>query len=224
VIGHTAETFFLLRQFVRRNVKTGGSPMPMAYTHYGWAATPSSAAAPEIPSDEVFRQIADGSHHAMRTLFERHCVPIYRWLLRIAGDAAVAEDLLSDVFFDVWQNAARFKGRSSGSTWLLAIARNKAQSAARRGEHHGELASTVAQSPNDPELVVQKKSREEVLRHSLARLSPQHGEVMDLVYYHGKSIKEIADIVGINEAAVKQRMLNARKQLAELRARTRQLA
>jgi DNA-directed RNA polymerase specialized sigma24 family protein len=47
---------------------------------------------------------------------------------------------------------------------------------------------------------------------------------MDLVYYHGKSIKEIADIVGINEAAVKQRMLNARKQLAELRARTRQLA
>jgi RNA polymerase sigma-70 factor, ECF subfamily len=72
--------------------------------------------------------------------------------------------------------------------------------------------------------VVQKKSREEVLRHSLARLSPQHGEVMDLVYYHGKSIKEIADIVGINEAAVKQRMLNARKQLAELRARTRQLA
>jgi RNA polymerase sigma-70 factor, ECF subfamily len=128
------------------------------------------------------------------------------------------------VLFDVWRNAARFKGRSSGSTWLLAIARNKAQSAARRGEHHGELASTVAQSPNDPELVVQKKSREEVLRHSLARLSPQHGEVMDLVYYHGKSIKEIADIVGINEAAVKQRMLNARKQLAELRARTRQLA
>ena len=73
-------------------------------------------------SDEVFRRIADGDLLSMRTLFARHRVPIYRWLLRIVGDAAKAEDLLRDVFLDVWRNAASFEGRSSVSTWLLTIA------------------------------------------------------------------------------------------------------
>jgi RNA polymerase sigma-70 factor, ECF subfamily len=50
----------------------------------------------------------------------------------------------------------------------------------------------------------------------LARLSPEHGEVIDLVYYHGKSVKEVAEITGINEATVKTRMFYVRKKLAEL--------
>jgi RNA polymerase sigma-70 factor, ECF subfamily len=64
--------------------------------------------------------------------------------------------------------------------------------------------------------VLQKKNRAEVLRQSLARLSPKHGEIIDLVYYHGKSVKEVAEIVGISEATVKTRMFYARKKLAEL--------
>jgi RNA polymerase sigma-70 factor, ECF subfamily len=50
--------------------------------------------------------------------------------------------------------------------------------------------------------VLQKKNRAELLRQSLARLSPEHGEVIDLVYYHGKSVKEVAEIIGISEATV----------------------
>ena len=64
--------------------------------------------------------------------------------------------------------------------------------------------------------MLQKRNREELLRRSLARLSPEHGEVIDLVYYHGKSVKEVAEIVGVNEATVKTRMFYARKNLAEL--------
>jgi RNA polymerase sigma-70 factor, ECF subfamily len=64
--------------------------------------------------------------------------------------------------------------------------------------------------------VLQKKNRAELLRQSLARLSPEHGEVIDLVYYHGKSVKEVAEIIGISEATVKTRMFYARKKLAEL--------
>jgi RNA polymerase sigma-70 factor (ECF subfamily) len=155
----------------------------------------------------------------MRTLFARHRVAIYRWLLRLVGDEALAEDLLSDVFLDVWRKAASFGGRSSVSTWLLAIARYKGLSARRRrtdAELNDELASSVADPSDDPELVLQKRNREELLRRSLARLSPEHGEVIDLVYYHGKSVKEVAEIVGINEATVKTRMFYARKKLAEL--------
>ena len=63
---------------------------------------------------------------------------------------------------------------------------------------------------------MQKKDRAELLRQSLAKLSREHGEVIDLVYYHGKSVKEVAEIIGINEATVKTRMFYARKKLAEL--------
>ena len=196
--------------------------MAVAYAHRGWAAAPlARAAAPEIPSDEVFGRIANGDQLAMRTLFRRHRLAIYRWLVRMAGDAGVAENLLSDVFLDVWRNAASFKG-CPVSTWLLAIARHKALSA--RGsrphaERNDEIASTVADEPsNDPELALQKKGRAEALRHALARLSPEHGEVVDLVYYHSKSVKEVAEIVGIDEATVKTRMFYARRQLAGLAA------
>jgi RNA polymerase sigma-70 factor, ECF subfamily len=195
--------------------------MTVAYSQTGWAAaSPARAAATETFSDDVLiRRIAHGDQLAMRTLFARHRLPIYRWLLRLVGDETLADDLVSDVFLDVWCKAASFERRSSVSTWLLAIARHKALSARRRRtdvELNAELASTVADPADNPELVLQKKNREELLRHSLARLSPEHGEVIDLTYYHGKSIKEVAEIIGINEATVKSRTFYARKRLADL--------
>jgi RNA polymerase sigma-70 factor (ECF subfamily) len=105
------------------------------------------------------------------------------------------------------------------STWLLAIARYKALSARRRridAELDARTAFTIADPADDPEAALQKKKRSELLRDSLAQLSPEHSEVIDLVYYHGKSVKEVADIVGIAEATVKTRMFYARKKLAEL--------
>ena len=195
--------------------------MTMACSQTGWAAaSPARAAATDTFSDDVLiERIANGDQLAMRTLYARHRVMIYRWLLRLAGDQTSAEDLLSDVFLDVWRKAASFEGRSSVSTWLLAIARHKALSARRRRtdmELDKELASTVVDPADNPELALQKKSRENLLRHCLAQLSPQHSEVIDLAYYHGKSIKEIAEIVGINEATVKSRAFYARKKLAQL--------
>jgi RNA polymerase sigma-70 factor, ECF subfamily len=195
--------------------------MSIACTRMGRvAALPAEAAAPETFSDEtLIRRIADGDQLAMRTLFGRRRVPVYRWLLRLVGDEALAEDLLSDVFLDVWRQAASFEARSSVSTWLLAIARYKALSARRRrtdAELVEKIASRVADPADDPEVVLQKKTRAELLRHSLARLSQEHGEVIDLVYFHGKSVKEVADIVGIAAATVKTRMFYARKNLADL--------
>src|SRR5690349_2162689 len=200
--------------------------MTLACSRTGWpTASPGRAAAAEALSDDVLiRRIANADQPAMRMLFARHRIAIYRWLVRLVGDEGLAEDLLSDVFFDVWRNARSFEGRSSVSTWLLAIARHKALSARRRTqvavELDDELAWTMADPADNPELLLEKKDREQLLRRSLARLSPEHGEVIDLTYYHGKSIKEIAEIVGINEATVKSRTFYARKRLAQLVAAT----
>src|SRR6202040_3574265 len=143
--------------------------MSIACTRMGRvAALLAQPAAPETSSDEMLiRRIAGGDQLAMRTLFCRHRVALYRWLLRLVGDETFAEDLLSDVFLDVWRQAASFEARSSVSTWLLAIARHKALSAWRR-RADAELDDELASSLVDPADVLQKKNRAEVLRQSLA--------------------------------------------------------
>ena len=185
------------------------------------AAVPAVAAtAGETSSDAILvNRIAAGDRLAMQALFARHRTPVYRWLLRFVSNETLAEDLLSEVFLDVWRKAASFEARSSVSTWLLAIARFKALSARRRRtdvELDEKIASRVADPSDDPEVALQKKTRAELLRHSLAGLSPEHGEVIDLVYFHGKSIKEVSEIVGIATATVKTRMFYARKKLADV--------
>jgi RNA polymerase sigma-70 factor (ECF subfamily) len=196
--------------------------MRLAFTRAGSAAASASARAVTKTSssdDILIKRIAAGDQLAMRTLFARYRVPLYRFVLRMAPDAALAEDILSDVFFDVWRQASRFEGRSAVSTWLLSIARFKAFSALRRrreAELDGEVASAIADPADDPEVAMEKKSTGELLRRSLASLPPEQGAVIDLVYYHGKTVAEVADIVGANEATVKTRMFYARRKLAEL--------
>jgi RNA polymerase sigma-70 factor (ECF subfamily) len=144
---------------------------------------------------------------------------LYRFVLRIVRDPALAEDILSEVFLAVWRRAPQFEARSQVSTWLLAIARYKAIDALRR-RHESALDETMAEGiadpADDPEVALQKKDRAEVLRDSLAALSPEHAEVIDLVYYHGKPVAEVARIVGAPEATVKTRMFYARKRLSQL--------
>jgi RNA polymerase sigma-70 factor (ECF subfamily) len=174
----------------------------------------------QATSDEVLiGRIAGGDKLAMQVLFARHHVRVYRFVLRLVSDASLAEDLISEVFLDVWRQAGRFEGRSAVSTWLLAIARFKALSAMRRRpeeELDEEAAAAIADPGDDPEVAVQKKDTSEALRQCLTALSPEHREVIDLVYYHEKSVEEVAAIVGIPENTVKTRMFYARKKLAEL--------
>ena len=164
-------------------------------------------------------RIAGGDQLAMRALFARHQTGVYRWLRRFVPDEALAEDLLSEVFLDVWRQAGSFQARSSVSTWLFAIARNKALSARRRrvdSELDDDFALSICDPADNPEASLLKKGRAELLRRSLAKLSRKHREVLDLVYYHGKSVKEVAAIASIPEATVKTRMFHARRRLAEL--------
>jgi RNA polymerase sigma-70 factor (ECF subfamily) len=171
-------------------------------------------------SDEVLvGRIAQGDRLAMQVLFARHHVRVYRFVLRFVRNEASAEDLISEVFLDVWRQADRFEGRSAVSTWLLAIARFKALSSMRRKpdeELDEEAAGAIEDTSDTPEVSLQKKDKSGLLRKCLEQLSREHREVIDLVYYHEKSIEEVAEIVGIPEATVKTRMFYARKKLSGL--------
>jgi RNA polymerase sigma-70 factor, ECF subfamily len=182
--------------------------------------TSRSLSAKLSASDEdLIGRIAHGDRLAMQVLFARHQVRLYRFVLRFVGSQAAAEDVISEVFLDVWRQADRFEGRSAVSTWLLAIARFKALSSMRRKpdeELDEETAGAIEDSSDDPEVAFQKKDKGEVLRACVQKLSPEHREVIDLVYYHEQSVEDVARIVGIPEATVKTRMFYARKQMSEL--------
>src|SRR5947209_3414643 len=174
----------------------------------------------QATSDEVLiSRIATGDRLAMQVLYARHHDRVYRFVLRLVGNPTTAEDLISDVFLDVWRQAGKFEARSAASTWLLAIARFKALSAMRRKpeeELDEDTAGAIEDPSDDPEIAAQKRDKSEILRKCLSALSADHREIVDLVYYHEKSVEEVAGIVGIPEATVKTRMFYARKKLSEL--------
>ena len=74
----------------------------------------------------LLKSVINGNEDALRVLFTRHNVQIYRFVLRLTGNRSIAEEIVSDVFLEAWRHAARFGMRFQVSTWLLAIARNKA--------------------------------------------------------------------------------------------------
>jgi RNA polymerase sigma-70 factor (ECF subfamily) len=172
-------------------------------------------------SDEaLIGKVAAGNRLAMQVLFARHHTRVYRFILRLVGNPAVAEDLTSDVFLTVWQQADRFEARSALTTWLLAIARYKALAELRRSTDTSsdDQAVDVSDPAADPEAACEIKHRGEILRKCLTRLSREHREIIDLVYYHEKSVQEVATILGIPGNTVKTRMFYARRKLSELLA------
>jgi RNA polymerase sigma-70 factor, ECF subfamily len=168
----------------------------------------------------LIAKVAAGNRLAMQVLFARHHARVYRFILRLLGSEAAAEDLTSEVFLGVWRHAHRFEARSSVTTWLLAIARYKALAELRRRPQLAceEAAAQTSDPADDPEATFAIKHRGEIVRDCLGRLSRRHREVIDLVYYHGKSVQETAAILGIPGNTVKTRMFHARKNLSELLA------
>jgi RNA polymerase sigma-70 factor, ECF subfamily len=171
-----------------------------------------------VSDEDLIKQIATGNRLALEALYGRHRVKLYRFLVRLAKNETAAEDILIDVFFDVWQQAGRFEARSTASTWLFAIARFKALSARRECQHLelGPDEDIIEDPSDDPEAFTQKVDKRKIIQRCLKLLSVPHREVIDLVYYHEKSIKEVGEILGIPDNTVKTRMFHARKRLSDL--------
>jgi RNA polymerase sigma-70 factor (ECF subfamily) len=182
---------------------------------------PVQATAQDTSDETLVAQIAQRDKHALQLLYSRHHVRIYRFALRFLNDEAAAEDTVSEVFIDVWRQAERFEGRSQVTTWLLAIARNKALSLLRRRsseELDDEVAEFIEDPSDNPETAMLKSQRASVLQDCLTQLSPAHREIVDLVYYHEKSVEEVAEIISVPANTVKTRMFYARKRIGELMA------
>ena len=175
--------------------------------------------AAERSDDSLISAIARGDKLSLKVLYGRHNVRVYRFALRVTRDELLAEDVVSEVFLHAWRGAKSFQSKSKVSTWLLAIAHNKAKDALQRRRHEylsDDDAAAIEDPADNPEATWSKKERGALLQECLAKLPAAQREVIDLVYYHHKSVEEVAQIVGAQASTVKTRMFYARSRLAEM--------
>lgn len=167
----------------------------------------------------LLQRMAGGDRAALQTLFARHYTRVYRFAMRQVRSEELAEEIANDVFLESWRQAGRFEGRSAVSTWLLAIAYNKARMALRSRKPHisdDDYLADVPDAADNPETVKLKADKARAIRLLTERLSPDQRAVIDLVYYHEKGLREVAEILDIPENTVKTRLFHARKRLADL--------
>ncbi len=168
----------------------------------------------EVVNEEqaLMRRLAHRDRQAMGEFYSRFSQPLFAYLVRLIGDPAVAEELLQETMLLAWQKASTFRGDSRPSTWLFGIARNLARNAQRRSQ-----PSTVSledeTSLAGSEGVASPAGRRLDLVQALARLSPEHREVVQLVLVQGFTYDEAAHIVGCPVGTVKSRLFYARRQL-----------
>src|SRR3978361_1930718 len=132
------------------------------------AAAHQGIIAAQTTSDEMLLEaIAEGDRHAMHVLYSRHNVRVYRFILRMVRDTTTAEDLVSQVFLDVWRTAGQFEGRAQVSTWLLSIARFKALTALRQRRHEDidlDEVLDIADDADTPEASLDRSNHKAILR------------------------------------------------------------
>ncbi len=182
-----------------------------------------SAAAP--PSDweglediELIEEAARGEVDALSALYDRFSGLLLTMAFRMLGDRAMAEDLVHDVFMEVWRNASRYdRSRGSVRTWVLVRLRSRALDRLRSASARREVPTDdvtpreAAPEVEDPALQPDRAA----IRHALAELPDEQRTVLELSYFHGLSSSEIAERMGTPLGTVKSRTAAA---LAKLRS------
>jgi RNA polymerase sigma-70 factor (ECF subfamily) len=171
------------------------------------------------PEQLLIQRIAEGSREAFEQLYRTWQTRLFRYLLRMVGDSGTAEELTNDTMVAAWKAAPSFKGQSKVSTWLFAIARNKALNSLRRRQPETvevEEAMAVASASGGQEQSVSRDRLQSTMKDALQQLSPDHREVMELTFYQELSYQEIAEIMQCPVNTVKTRMFYAKKKLQEI--------
>ena len=180
----------------------------------------STQDAPKPSEIELVARTAAGDSGALAELYDRFSGMLLGLATKILGDRSDAEEVLQEVFVQVWRQAGRYQsGRSSVSTWLVLITRSRAIDRLRtRNVKLRTAVEAHRENPNrhtSPEGVgnVLRDERRSRLRQELASLPPEQREVLEMAYYRGMTQREVAQATGAPLGTVKTRTLLAMKKL-----------
>jgi len=156
---------------------------------------------------EVLQRFEAGDLDAFESLFRQHQRDVYRWIVRIVRDPAVAEDLTVETFWRMHRRHAGFHPDANFAPWLRRIARNVALDHLRRRRPYVELRDEIA-AEQKPDSAVQAQTRV-ALRKAFAELPPRLRVVAQLGLVEDETYPEIAEALGISAGAAKTRMFRA---------------
>jgi len=172
----------------------------------------------------MLARVVERDQAAHRVIFERYYKRVLSFVRRRLGDDGLAEEVTTDVFFEVWRNAAAYRGESPVTTWIFGIANLKALSARRyfaqprRASVRITSDDAMARFPDPASQVDALTARQDLSRlvRAIERLPEGHRDVLRLAFLEGFSYPEIAERLDISEANVKTRVNRARSRLRNL--------
>lgn len=179
------------------------------------------------PSDEHLMQaFAGGDARAFETLYDRHALPVWRFVRRSLPDASVADDLVQDVWFTLVRHAPQYEVRAKFRTWLFTLAHHRLADHWRTHKQHASLdaetedgaalAETLAaESGFGPERRLSSREQAQALLDALADLPAAQREAFLLQAEGGLSLAEIAQATGVTQETAKSRLRYARARLRE---------
>jgi RNA polymerase sigma-70 factor (ECF subfamily) len=179
------------------------------------------ASANDDPEAALLARVARGDRAALRKLYDRLSGQALAVALRILGARGEAEEVVQDVFVEVWTRASLFTvARGRGRVWVLSIARNRAIDRLRSRDAAGRAVRGAEGEPEPPpvtplESAEQRETRQRI-QHALAALSPEQRSVLELGYFEGLSQSEMAERLGEPLGTIKSRVRLALEKLAQL--------
>ncbi|MDP3835394.1 MAG: RNA polymerase sigma factor [Hydrogenophaga sp.] len=178
-----------------------------------------------VPADETLMQaFAAGDARAFETLYDRHALPVWRFVQRSVRDAALADDLVQDVWFSLVRQAPQYEPRARFRTWLFTLAHHRMVDHWRTHKAHASLDAETedgaalvdtlaADSGFGPVRQLQSREQAQALLDALAALPLPQREAFLLQAEGGLSLAEIAQATGVNAETAKSRLRYARERL-----------
>ena len=166
----------------------------------------------------AIQAVARGSGDAVAELYDRHGATVYGLALRVLGQPDLAEEVVQDVFAQVWRDAGRYDaGRSTVAGWIVMLTRTRAIDRLRARRARPDLAAGVdpveavplPSADRTPETSTLVAEDTRLVRGALARLPEQFRSLIELAYYEGLTHSEIAARTGIPLGTVKTRLRSA---------------
>lgn len=170
----------------------------------------------------LMRQIAKGDKRAFAKLYRELETPTLRFIQSRLNDPFEANDILHDVFMEIWRSAGKFEGRSMVRTWVFGIAYRKTMDAFRK-KKRVEVWSDIPEQPDPSEsadMVLNATQEARHLRSCIDCLSSEHRLAISLAFYEDMTYEEIAEVAGVPSGTIKSRVFHAKKLLLQcLKAR-----